>query len=184
MDLKLNTFYHIYNRCNNQEKIFFEQENYYFFLRKFKKEVLPTPLAFCLMPNHFHFLFYFDSDEQIAKFEKTFPKLLSSYTRAFNNRYNRCGSLFQAKSKFLNEEQPFCCFHYIHQNPIKAKLTQRFEDWLFSSYNDYCGLRDDAMVSKENAYQLLDIPEDKEMFIRQSKDVVVNEVVLKSLFLD
>ena len=188
MDLIPNTFYHIYNRGNNRGKIFFEKENYYFFLRKYKKDVLLfcSPLAYCLMPNHFHFLFYFDSDEQIAKFKKTFSKLLSSYTRACNNRYNRTGSLFQirTKSKCLDEQQAFCCFHYIHQNPVKARLTQSFEDWSFSSYNDYCGLTDDSMVSKEDAYQLLDIPENKEAFLRQSKDVVVNEVVLKSLFLD
>jgi putative transposase len=147
--------------------------------------VLPfcSPLAYCLMPNHFHFLFHFDSDEQIERFKTTFSKLLSSYTRAFNNRYNRTGSLFQTrtKSKCLNGEQAFCCFHYIHQNPVKARLTRNFEDWPFSSYNDYCGLRNNLLVAKANANQLLDIPESKEMFIRQSKDVVVNEIVLKSL---
>ncbi len=50
--------YHIYNQGNNRRKVFFERENYLFFLRKVKVYVLPYAdiLAWCLMPNHFHFM--------------------------------------------------------------------------------------------------------------------------------
>jgi len=50
--------YHIYNQGNNRQRIFFSRENYLFFLDKVKKHILPYAdiLAWCLMPNHFHFM--------------------------------------------------------------------------------------------------------------------------------
>ncbi|MDA3905864.1 MAG: hypothetical protein PF484_07300, partial [Bacteroidales bacterium] len=50
--------YHIYNQGNNRQRIFLNRENYLFFLKKVKNYVLPYAdiLAWCLMPNHFHFL--------------------------------------------------------------------------------------------------------------------------------
>ena len=50
--------YHIYNQGNNRQKIFFNRENYLFFLRKIRIYILPYAdiLAWCLMPNHFHFM--------------------------------------------------------------------------------------------------------------------------------
>ena len=50
--------YHIYNRGNNKQRIFFNDNNYLYFLKKVRKEMVPhcDVLAYCLMPNHFHFL--------------------------------------------------------------------------------------------------------------------------------
>ena len=71
------------------------------------------------------------------------------------------GSLFQqkTKSKNLNEgkinyaEQ---AFNYIHQNPVKAGLCKVMEEWEFSSYRDYAGLRTGKLCNKEFAAQLLE----------------------------
>ncbi|RLD54507.1 MAG: hypothetical protein DRJ05_14530, partial [Bacteroidetes bacterium] len=58
MDFKTGYIYHIYNRGNNKNKIFFSRDNYLFFLKKTRKELSDHLdfLAYCLMPNHFHFL--------------------------------------------------------------------------------------------------------------------------------
>lgn len=52
--------YHVYNQGNNRQKIFFKKENYLFFLQKMRIHLLPYSdiLAWCLMPNHFHWMFY------------------------------------------------------------------------------------------------------------------------------
>ena len=52
--------YHIYNKGNNQETLFLKNENYLQFLMLFRKFVSPycKVLAYCLMPNHFHFLIH------------------------------------------------------------------------------------------------------------------------------
>ena len=51
-------FYHLYNRGNNREPIFFERENYLFFLRQLRQYLLPVldVTAYCLMPTHYHLL--------------------------------------------------------------------------------------------------------------------------------
>lgn len=50
--------YHIYNRGINGENLFVQEKNYYFFLNQWKKYLSPyfDVFAYCLMPNHFHFL--------------------------------------------------------------------------------------------------------------------------------
>lgn len=60
MQFEPNHIYHIYNRGNNSQKIFFTRDNYLFFLKKIKLYVLPYAdiLAWCLMPNHFHLMVY------------------------------------------------------------------------------------------------------------------------------
>jgi hypothetical protein len=70
--------------------------------------------------------------------------LQSSYAKAINIHFNRTGSLFQQKAKFkLLEEHSSAesysetCFHYIHQNPLKAGLVDRLDAWQFSSFSEY-----------------------------------------------
>lgn len=57
--------YHIYNQGNNRQRIFFRRENYLFFLGKAKRHIAPFAdvLAWCLMPNHFHFMVYVNTVE-------------------------------------------------------------------------------------------------------------------------
>lgn len=63
MQFEAGDIYHIYNQGNNRQKIFFNQENYYFFLKKLGDYILPYAdiLAWCLMPNHFHLMVYVHS---------------------------------------------------------------------------------------------------------------------------
>ena len=58
MPLEEGKFYHIYNQGNNKENIFYSLENYEYFLYKFDGYLsdLVEVYAYCLMPNHFHFL--------------------------------------------------------------------------------------------------------------------------------
>jgi len=115
MQFESNHIYHIYNRGNNSQTIFFNRENYLFFLKKIKEYILPYAdiLAWCLMPNHFHLMVYMncieiESREQVSKDKFLIHKrsindsiaiLLRSYTSAINNEQDRTGSLFQHRTK-------------------------------------------------------------------------------------
>ena len=117
MDFKTGHFYHIYNRGNNSQKVFFNRENYLFFLRKMKKHISPfaSIISWCLMPNHFHFVVFvfhdeveLESDNLIEQNNKTIKTqtlnqslgvLLSSYTRAIQKQEKITGSLFQKRTK-------------------------------------------------------------------------------------
>jgi putative transposase len=100
--------YHIYNRGNNSQQLFFEEENYIHFIKLGKKFLSPNCeiLAWCLMPNHFHFLIYANEKSvqyppskniPIQQLSESIRLLLSSYTKAINKKYIRTGSLFQQR---------------------------------------------------------------------------------------
>ncbi|MDZ7659095.1 transposase [Fodinibius sp.] len=166
--------YHVYNRGNNSQFIFYSSENYFFFLKKMRILLIPNVkmLAYCLMPNHFHWLIWVKPVEKTC-LNKNIGTLLSSYTQAINKRYGRTGSLFQQKTKAIelaNRNYAQTCFHYIHQNPIRANLVKNMEDWPFSSYIDYANLRDGSLISKEFTHKYLEITE--KQFIQESQQAI------------
>jgi putative transposase len=135
--------YHLYNRGNNRQKIFFERDNYLFFLRQFRRYLVEETLdviAYCLMPNHYHFLVCLREENLSQKMHR----FTVSYTKAMNRRYQRCGSLFQGRFQAIHVNEDRYLLHlsrYIHLNPVKAGLVLHPEDWEFSSYREYAELR-------------------------------------------
>src|SRR5688500_4531591 len=131
------------------------------------------------MPNHFHLLIYLGEQIGVSPLgnmqilERKIGTLQSSYTRAINKQENKTGSLFQPKCKMveINSEHAFACFHYIHQNPLRAGLTQSLEEWDYSSFNEYINNSDKNICSKEIAYELFNIPKENAMFIEESYKV-------------
>lgn len=147
MGFGADSFYHVFNRGINKQKIFFNIENYQYFLRKVERYIVPhcDVLAYCLMPNHFHLLI--STNENIESLSKGFQITLSSYTKGVNTQENRCGSLFQQNTKkkriSVNDDGKYLTtvFNYIHANPVQSKLCDLPEDWNFSSYNEYVELK-------------------------------------------
>ena len=64
--LQFDTYFHIYNRGG--ENIFPEEQNYSYYLRLYKKHILPIAqtFAFCLMKNHFHLAVRVRSEDEIT----------------------------------------------------------------------------------------------------------------------
>jgi REP element-mobilizing transposase RayT len=123
------------------------------------------------MPNHFHFLVNAD-DRTIQTIQAGIQKrnilsegirnLLQTYTKAINKQNTTTGSLFQQNTKAKpvstgTESYGITCMHYIHQNPMKAKLVSKMEEWPYSSFADYCGLRKGTLCNRELATLLFDI---------------------------
>ena len=185
--------YHIYNMGNHKDLLFFEDEHYQFFLKKIKTLIQPVGeiLAYCLMPNHFHFMiqanyksvetitsrFSQKEDFKMQRLTRKLGTLQSSYTQAINKKYNWRGSLFRqkTKSKNLSDPQPcnqfhpqyaFVCFQYIHQNPLKAGLANKLEDWPYSSFREYHYNRRNSICNIELAKEVL--PVDFKDFYKQS----------------
>jgi len=188
--------YHVYNRGVEKRDIFLDEQDYAVFLHLLKyylspidpnethpllnfqnfSIVRPRPLAnvgnevelieYCLMPNHFHFLFYAPVEFDSNKFSNSLKTLLSSYTRAINIQNKTSGSLFQQHSRMKclsyesKKETDYgrICFNYIHQNPYVAGLVNRIEDWEYSSFKDYVGLRNGTLCNKEFALEKLELP--------------------------
>jgi len=142
IEFRADQYYHVYNRGNNFQLIFFARENYLYFLRLLRKYLLTEAdmVAYCLMPNHYHLLLFLKKDEL-----SSFMQPLSlAYTKSINKRFGRAGSLFQGPFKAIHVERDEYLLHlsrYIHLNPFVAGLVTRAEDWEFSSYREYLGLR-------------------------------------------
>jgi putative transposase len=151
--------FHLYNRGANRQAIFFERANYLFFLRRVRhyllaqgqtsevaetSDVSVSVIAYCLMPNHFHLLLCPHDDELSRRMQR----FSISYTKAINKRYHRTGSLFEGQFQALHIDRDEHLLHlsrYIHLNPVMAGLVGRPEDWEYSSYRDYIGLRDGTL---------------------------------------
>ena len=144
-------YYHIYNRGANRDLIFFNPENYVYCLRlmrKYKNKYRLSLIAYCLMPNHYHFIIRQNSENGISEFMRD---VFNTYAQAVNLQQNRKGTLFQGRFKHIHIEKDEHSLHlcrYIHLNPVKAGLVDLPEEWRFSDYPDWIGERDDTLTDK------------------------------------
>ena len=148
------SFFHIYNRSVEPLILFRERDDYIWFLKRFKKKATEYPatvFAYCLMPNHFHFLMRQDSNKAIYKI---FNDALSSYVRHYNFKYKRKGTLFEGNLQHISIKENnyfiYLC-QYIHFNPKKAGLVKTLEDWEFSNYLEWIGNRN--YLDSSQAYE-------------------------------
>jgi hypothetical protein len=146
------------------------------------------------MPNHFHLLVYADSrtiqTKRIGNYNRNvlsegFRNLLSSYSKGINKQNAVTGSLFQQNTHSVSLLEGSInygstCFHYIHQNPYKARLVMKMEDWPYSSFKDYVGARNGTLCNKKLAFELFDL--DPNTFYEYSYKVIVNDDLLSKIF--
>src|SRR3989344_5601448 len=89
------TYYHLYNRGNNKQKIFREDADYLFYLKRLKTALQKHKfelICYCLMPNHVHLIAKQSGEVPPAKFMSS---LHTSYSMVFNKKYELVGHLFQ-----------------------------------------------------------------------------------------
>ena len=142
--------YHIYNCGINGCDLFRENQNYEYFLNLYDKHISPVAdtYAWVLMKNHFHLLVQIKEEEFIKNLEgfenlrglklhQPFSNLFNAYTKAFNKRFGRSGSLFENRfhRKLVSDIEYFKrLVVYIHNNPVHHGFTQFAMDYPWSSY--------------------------------------------------
>jgi putative transposase len=178
-------YYHIYNRGIDDQNIFAIEENYHFLIRRIQKylPIYPVTLAaFCLMPNHYHFLLYAEQDGAPGRF---IQRLFNSYTQAFNVQQKRKGPLFEsrAKSKLVFEnEYLFQITRYIHLNPVSASLVARPEDWPFSNYREFIGTQRDRLFDVEFLETQFSSSEEYKLFVEAGIQQKIHANIQKYCF--
>jgi len=144
-------YYHIYNRGSGHRPIFREQDNYLFVLRLVKKYTSAfdiSVIAYCLMPNHYHFLLRQDGTEAAGLLPQ---RVFNSYTKAFNKRYDCSGTLFEGRYEAIHVDKEGYLLHlcrHIHANPVKDGLVSRLEDWPYSNYHEWIGTRHGTLIDR------------------------------------
>jgi REP element-mobilizing transposase RayT len=153
-----NQFYHIYNRGNNRENIFFRRKNFSYFILNYEKYLIDylNTYAYCLIPNHFHLLVKIkEKDLILFKYKKAsqlnvvipnlnitdiisnqFRKFFISYSLSINVQEKRSGSLFlkNFKRKQVQGNLERLIF-YIHNNPVHHKISA-YEEYEWSPYKE------------------------------------------------
>ena len=139
-----NHYYHVYNRGVNGALIFFCDENYRYLLRLLRKNLDRHDVAivaYCLLPNHYHFLLMPSQDDNLHLMMKG---LFGSYSQAVNKQQNRQGPLFQGRFRSILVDKDEYLVHlarYIHLNPVSAGIVRAPQYWTYSNYPDLIGQR-------------------------------------------
>ena len=169
--------------ASHRQQLFFSNDDYILFLKNVRANIYPhcDILTWCLMPNHFHLMILanaasckerrsFGGEKPMQTLPYRIGIVLSSYSRQINNRQNTVGSRFQQKTKAkpMTEEMQQANFtgtrgqyiinqmHYHHQNPYRAGLVKKLEDWRWSSFRDLAGLRAGSLCNKKLLMELTD----------------------------
>ena len=112
-------------------------------------ERLVEIIAYCLNPNHYHFILKQIHDKGIEKFMQ---KLGTGYTNYFNKRQKRSGSLFQGKFKSVHidsNEYLLYLSAYVNKNNFIHGYTDDSSEWKYASMLDYLGKRDGKLCNKD-----------------------------------
>jgi len=139
--------YHVIIRGNNKQNLFYDSQDYLFFLKRLERYVRETNIelyAYCLMTNHVHLAIGKANKMNLIKFMR---KLEVSYAYYFNTKYERTGHLFQDRYKsepISTSEQFQKTIRYILQNPIKAGLSSSV-NYEWNSYS--LSLQSDSIIS-------------------------------------
>lgn len=196
---KSNNVYHVYNHGNADDNIFREEDNYRYFLKRYAHYIYPVAktFAFCLMPNHFHLMIGIRGEKELIEFYKgkypnrdpqsfknfadllsnQFKNFLISYSKSFNKKYNRRGSLFldNINRKPVTDDTYYSqLIYYIHRNPIHHGFVKHPSEWPFSSYQIFLSDKQTQLEREE----VLEWFGSKDFFVefhRQSREIDPDE---------
>ena len=133
------SYYHVYNRGNNKEKIFKKSTDKSFFvglLYKYRNETDLVIDTYTVMDNHFHLIIRTGNHpEMLIKFMQ---KVGTSYAMITNRKYQRIGHIFQGRynAKYLRYKKDLKQVrNYIKQNPVKEGLVKKVKDYPWSRFD-------------------------------------------------
>lgn len=138
-----------------------------------KKNYQIEIIAYCLMPNHYHFLVKQIKDNGVLNFMRL---LTDSYSHYFNIKYERRGSLFEGRFKAIrieNETQLLHLSRYIHLNPYSSFVVRNIKElfsYPFSSFPEYLNPTQSSICFKSLVMAQFKTPKDYQQFVVDQAD--------------
>lgn len=187
-------FYHLHNKSSGHQKLFVTDENYHFFLEKYKHFMgsIADTYAYVLMPEHFHFLVRIKPEGELVKYfsknrqrldeydtmiNEQLSELFNTYSKSFNKKQNHKGELFlpQVKRKrIIDPAYLKNLVRYMHYEPVEAGVTKHIYKYDHSSYNALLN-GDSSIISTGAIYELFNDPDSFVSFHKEnSKDFHYN----------
>ena len=152
-------YFHIMVQGINKEYIFSTQEMKEKYKKLLKENIQKSNvklLSYCIMSNHAHMLMYVQDSKEMSKLMQ---KINTSFAKFYNGKNNRVGFVFRDRysiQQILNRQHLYNCLAYIHNNPVKAGIVRKLEDYKYSSYSEWLGPKEiidgmaEMLVFEEN----------------------------------
>jgi REP element-mobilizing transposase RayT len=164
------SFHHVYTRGHSKRRIFLDEQDYITFLKLLQRYLSPEEahdaygvpypnfynklelVAYCLMPNHLHLLIYQHQPRAMAQ---CMQSVFTSYSRYFNTKYHRSGSLFESRYKASMISDDAYLEHisrYIHLNP------RQWRTYAYSSLPYYLQQDEVSWMNPKRIMKLFETP--------------------------
>jgi len=203
-----NEYYHIYNRGVDKRKVFLDDFDYQRFLKSMKEFNSKDPIGslyekgfkdkknnleaklpkiieivcYCLNPNHYHFILKQLKERGIEKFMQ---RIGTGYTKYFNQKYKRSGSLFQGtfKSVRIKPNAFFYLSAYVNCN-CEVHGIAKAEIYRWSSYSDYLGKTKYGLCDKQVVMSEFRGGEDYKKFAKENVEVMREKKEFEKILLE
>jgi putative transposase len=159
--------------------VFFEEGDYSYYLhlmRNAARESKTAIWAYCLMPNHVHFIAVPTEPDGLRKL---FADAHRRYTSVLNARHDWTGHLWQGRfsSVAMDARHLMAAVRYVTLNPVRAGLAPRAEDWRWSSARAHLDGRSDGVVDPS---PVLERTGDFAAYLGQDEDIGAIEALKRS----
>lgn len=177
--------YHVTARGNARMATFLDDEDRRRFLALFEEVVERFKwrcYAYCLMENHYHLLV----ETEIGNLSLGMRQINGVFTQYFNRRHQREGHLFQGRFKaILLERESYLLelCRYVVLNPVRAGVTERPEDYVWSSYRATSGVEEPPRFLAAD-WVLSQFDNDRSKAHRQYRDFVMEGLGVKQVWQD
>ncbi len=172
-------FFHNMTQGINKEYIFEEsrcKKKYMELLQKETNKFNINLIAFTIMDNHAHILLYTENIKNMSLFMK---KINEKFAMYYNYINERVGIVFRSRYKsqpILSERQLMNCIKYIFNNPVRAKIVLRPEEYIYSNFQEF--------KKKDKSNSMLDEIYKKINHVIEFPKIDNEKLILKSDFLD
>jgi len=149
---------HIVQRGNNRQATFFANEDYLVYLDAVIKAVEKYQVdvhAYVLMTNHVHLLLTPHDDTGLSRFMQSIGR---RYVRYVNGVYKRSGTLWEGRYKSAiidTDDYLLKCYRYVEMNPVRAGMTERPDEYKWSSFHRNALGKKDDVVKMHDKYEEL-----------------------------
>ncbi len=169
------SFFHVMSQGINKNFIFEDSIDIKFYIKnmyEIKDKYNVKIIAYCIMNNHVHMLLETAGVENLSKYMHCLNTRFGQY---YNKKYKRVGYVFRDRYKaegIYSEKQLYNCIKYIYDNPVKAEICKKPEEYEFSNYKKIDFIDDEE-------YAFIDVEEDKEIICEKLVKEFLNKKKMK-----
>jgi len=149
--------HHVTQRGIRRQRTFFDDSDfraYIALVKDLKVAAGVDILAYCLMPNHVHFIAVPKAKNSLAKL---FGAAHHRYAKRVNAIHDWRGHLWQERfySVVMDETHTLAAMRYVELNPVRAGICKRADEWFWSSARGNLGSESDEMIDKSEIRKII-----------------------------